>query len=356
MRRRLVVLLAVVALVVVAVAGWFGWQAATRTTYERAVSMLPESTLRATWTDWESVRSLADGPSGRASAGDVDRFLSRAYDLDLTSTSAVVDATFVLSREFGFSPLDASWELFGQSREGAVVLLGLPDSVDLDEVERRLEELGYSEPADGPGSGGVWAGSADLVATIDGSLTPVMQNVVVLPEERVVLLSDNQAYASSSAEVVTGDSDGLDSVDGVSALASAAGEPASAVLFASDFACEALNMSQADDSDRAVAEDLVDAAGGVHPLAGLVMAVQPDRSMVVGMHFESSTQASDDLRPRAQLAGGEAPGQGGSFAERFRVVEAAADGNEIVMELEPATRDTPLLSDLSQGPVLFAAC
>lgn len=356
MRRRVVVLLAVVALVAVAVGGWLGWRAMSGTTYERAVAMLPDSTLRATWTDWESVRALADGPSGRASAGDVDRFLSRAYDLDLTSTSAVVDSTFVLSREFGFSPLDATWELFGQSREGAAVLLGMPESVDLADVERRLEDLGYSEPADGAGSGGVWAGSADLLATIDGSLTPVLQNVVVLPEERVVLLSDNQAYASSSAEAVTGAADGLDSVDGVPALSSAAGEPASAVLFASDFACEALNMSQADDSDQAVAGDLIETAGGVHPLAGLVMALQPDRSLVVGMHFESSSQASDDLRPRAELAAGDAPGQGGSFAERFRVVEAAADGNEIVMELEPVDRGSSLLSDLSQGPVLFAAC
>lgn len=356
MRRRVVVLIAVLALVAVAVGGWLGWQALSRTTYERAVAMLPASTLRATWTDWDAVRSLADAPSDRAAEQDVDGFLSRAYDLDLTSTSAVADATFAMSQELGFSPLDASWEAYGQSREGAVVLVGVPDDVDLDTVEERLGEAGYPEPEDGPGSGGVWAGSADLVATVDGSLTPVFQNVVVLHDERVVVLSDNQAYASSAAEVVTGSGEGLTSAEGVEALVAAAGEPVSAVLYASDFACEALNMIQADDGDRAVAADLIEQAGGVSPLAGMVMAMQEDRSLVVGMHFESADQASDDLRPRTDLASGEAPGQGGSFSERFRVVEAAADGNEIVMDLEPAADDLPLLSDLSQGPLLFAAC
>jgi hypothetical protein len=329
-----------------------------RTSYQQAVEWLPASTLRATYTDWESVRSLADG-SGLGSASttrDVSSFVSRAYDLDLTATSAVVDSTYAMNRRYGFSPIDASWEMYGQSREGAVVVLQFGDSVDLEGVERNLRGLGYQPPSGGAGSGGVWAGSADLVATIDPTLTPVMQNVVVLPDEGVVLLSDNQAYASSAASVVSGDEEGLDSVDGVSSLAAAVDEPASAVLFASDFACEALSMATADEEDQAVADDLIASAGGVSPVAGVVVAMQPDRSLVVGMHFESSDQASDDLRPRTELATGEAVGQGGTFGERFRVVEAAADGNEIVMDLEPASDDLPLLSDLTQGPLLFASC
>ncbi len=358
MQRRVVVVAAALALVVAAVGAWFGWRALERTSYEQAVQSMPESTLRATYTDWASVRSLAEGSSlgSSSTTRDVSNFVSRAYDLDLTSTSAVVDSTYAMNRRYGFSPIDASWEMYGQSREGAVVAMRFDDSVDLEGVERNLRRLGYTAPADGAGSGGVWAGSADLVATIDPTLTPVMQNVVVLPEEGVVLLSDNQAYASSSAAVVTGDADGLDSVEGVPELAAAAEEPASAVLFASDFACEALSMAGADEEDQAVADDLISSAGGVSPVAGVVVAMQPDRSLVVGMHFESSDQASDDLRPRVDLASGEAVGQGGMFTERFRVVEAAADGNEIVMDLEPTSDDLPLLSDLTQGPLLFATC
>ena len=171
-----------------------------------------------------------------------------------------------------------------------------------------------------------------------------------------MLLSDSAAYASSAASVVDGSGEGLDEVDGVPGLASAAGEPASAVLFASDFACEALSMGAASEDDQATAEDLISSAGGVSPLAGFVLAVHPDRSLVVGMHFETSEQASDDLRPRARLAAGEAVGQGGTFGERFRVEQATAEGNDIVMDLEPAADDLPLLSDLTEGPLVFASC
>lgn len=359
MLRRVLVVSAVLVLVAVLVAGaWWGWRATQRTSYQQAVAWLPEATLRATYTDWAAVRALADGDSlgAGSSSAQVDGFLRRAYDLDLTGTSAVVESTYAMNRRYGFSPLDTAWEMFGQSREGQVVVLKLGDTVDLGGVERNLRRLGYTPPEGGSGSGGVWAGSADLVATIDGSLTPVMQNVVVLPEDGVVLLSDNQAYAAASGAVVGGSAAGLDEVAGTGPLASAAGSPVSAVLFAADFACEALGMGTADEDDRALAEELIASAGGVSPLAGAVFAQQPDRTLVVGLHFESSEQASDDLRPRVALATGEAPGQGGTFPERFRVEEAVADGTEIVMRLEPAADDVPLLGDLTQGPLLFASC
>ena len=358
MHRRIVAVAAVLAAVAVLTGAWFGWQAVQRTSYQDAVSAMPEETLRATYTDWAAVRALADGESldSSSTSRDVDRFVSRAYERDLTSTSAVVDSTYVMNRRFGFSPLDAEWEMYGQSRAGAVVAMRFDESVDLDGVERNLRTLGYDAPSGGAGSGGVWTGSADLVATIDGSLTPVLQNVVVLPEERIVLLSDARAYASSTADVVQEEAESLADVSGVPALAEAAEEPSSAVLLARDFACEALGMATASEEDQALADDLIADAGGVSPLAGVVVAAQPDRSLVVGMHFESSDQASDDLRPRVDLASGEAVGQGGTFAERFRVVEAVADGEEIVMDLEPTSGEASLLSDLTQGPLVFASC
>jgi hypothetical protein len=358
--HRRVVAAAVAALLVVAVAvgAWLGWRATQRTELEQAVSLLPAGTLRASWTDWAEVRRLADGEGldAASTSREVDAFVSRAYDQDLTTTSAVVESTYAMNRRYGFSPLDAEWEAFGQSREGAVVVLRLPESVDFAGVERNLRRLGYRPPGGGAGIGGVWRGSADLVASVDGSLTPVMQNVVVLPEERLVLLSDAAGYAASSASVVLGDEPALDEVSGVPELARAVESPASAVLLASDFACESLGMSSVDEGDRALADRLVEDAGGVSPLAGVVLALQPDRSLVVGMHFEDASQADSDLEPRVALAQGEAVGQGGTFAERFRVVEAQSSGQEIVMRLEPVSRDAPVLSDLAAGPVLFATC
>lgn len=359
MQRRVVVVGVVCALVVaLGAGGWSAWQAWTRTSYEQAVAWLPKPTLRATYTDWADARALAHGTSIGPGSSDqqIAGFLNRAYDLDLTSTSALVDSTAAMNRIYGFSPLEAQWEMYGQSREGSVDVLRLRDSVDLADLERNLRGLGYTPPAQGAGTGGVWAGTTDLVTQIDPSLTPVMQNLVVLPDQHVVLLSDSAAYASAAASVVKGDEPGLDDVPGTTTLAQEAGQPATAVLFASDFACDALSMADADEQDQAQAKQLVAAAGGVNPLAGVVIAMHPDRSLVVGLHFESSDEASQDLRPRVRLASGDAPGQGGTFGERFHVKQAVADGNEIVMQLQPAARNLSLISDLTDGPLLFASC
>lgn len=322
---------------------------------------MPATTLRATYTDWALVRELQDGASldAASTSRQVDGFIDRAYTADLISTSAVYLSTYAMARQYGFSPLGVTWEMYGQSLEGAVAVLKLPKSTDFGAIERNLRRLGYDAPEEGVRSGQVWAGSADLVAQIDGSLTPVLQNIAVLEKERIVLMSDSAAYASSSADVVRGSADSLgEATGGVGELADIADEPVSAVMWASDFACEALSMASADEDDQAVADQLVADAGEVSPLSGLVMAHQRDRGLVVGMHFENSGQAEEDLRSRTELASGEAVGQGGTFSDRFDITTARSTGSNVVLDLAPAgdDPDLALLGDLSRGPVLFATC
>ena len=242
-------------------------------------------------------------------------------------------------------------ETLGQSRTGQVVVLRVSDDVDLAGVEQRLRALGYRAPVDGRGSGGTWTGSADLVATLDPSLTPVFQNAAVLEDERLVLLSDRPGAVSRAAEVVRGDTPALDEPQ----LVSSAGDAVTAVLWAGDFACEDLSMSSADAEDQSVAEDLVRKAGGVTPVTGLVVAAQPDETIRVALEFENADQASENLQPRVDLAAGEAPGQGGSFADRFTVTSGEADGDTVVLELEPRD-ESFVFSDLTSGPVLFVTC
>jgi len=354
-RRPVRAVAVVVAVAVLAVAGLVGWRLLDRPgDFERATGYLPPDTLRAGWTDWAAVRTSAHGDGLDASSpqGKVEAFLSRAFDQDLTSTSALAESTYALSRRYGVSPLDASWELLGQSREGQVVVLALPEGADAGGIEQRLRRLGYDEPADGIGSGGTWEGSADLVASIDPDLTPVQQNFAVLPDQGLVLMSDAPEPVSSTAAIIRGDADGLD----VGALSSVAGAPVTATLWASDFACEDLAMASADEEDQRVASQLVEKAGGVSPLTGLVIAQEEDRSITVGMLFETSSQASDNLQPRVDLAAGDAPGQGGSFADRFRVTSGEADGRSVVLRFEPVAGADFVFSDISRGPVLFATC
>ncbi len=345
-------------LVAAAVAGVVGWRVIAGTsTYQDALDTLPRSTLRTTYTDWQVVREQAGGTSlgPGSSDGKVAGFLSRAYDLDLTSGSGLAESTAALGELFGFSPLDAQWEALGQSRRGQVDVLRLDDDTDMPGIERALRRLGYTAPRDGSGTGGTWVGGADLVATISADLTPLQQNVVVLPDDKLVLMSDSADYLTAAARVARGRADSLTSEAGVSALAGAADDPVSAVQWTSTFACEDLTMGSADDADQQAGDRLVAKAGKVSPLEGLVMAQQPDRRLVVGMHFETSAQATANLQTRVDLASGPAPGQGGSFADRFAVTDGEADGQDVRLELTPRS-SRAVLSDISTGPVLFATC
>jgi hypothetical protein len=333
-----------------------GWRALSASAYQQALGTMPADTLRASFTDWAAVRArLGGGPGPDAGRGATGDFLDRAYDADLTATSALAGSVGAMQEEFGFSPLTARWEVFGQARDGAVVALRLPDDADYDGIEATLRTLGYDAPADGPGSGGVWRGSTDLTARIDGSLTPVMDNVVVLADAHLVLLSDDAGYASSTADVVTGDADSLIHSAEVADLAGTVAEPVTALLWASDFACEDLNMASAGSEDQALAARLVQRAGGVDPLSGMLLARTGPRKAVVALEFADGEQARENLRPRTRLATGEAVGQGGLFTDRFRVTSAETQGSTVVLHLRVAP-DEALVSDLARGPVLFAAC
>ncbi len=354
MRTRRVVYGAGV-LVVLLVVGVVAWRVmGARSTYEQALAQLPKATLRTTFTDWAAVREQARGEDldATSSADEIDAFTTRSYDLDLTAGSALAGSTYALARRFGFSPLSAQWEAFGQSPQGQVDVLKLNRGVDMPAIVRALDKLGYEKP---DRDDGTWVGGADLVAGLDGELTPVQQNIVVFEDDRLVLMSDNAAYASAAADVVRGDAEALTAEDGVASLAGVVGEPVTAVQWTSTFVCEDLSMGQADEEDQRAADDLVREAGKVSPLVGFVMAQDADRALAVGLHFESDEQASANLQPRVDLASGDAPGQGGSFAERFSITSGEADGADVVLRLKPRGDDA-VLSDLSSGPVLFATC
>ena len=134
-----------------------------------------------------------------------------------------------------------------------------------------------------------------------------------------------------------------------------AGEPLSSAVYSGDYACGALAMAHAGASDQAAGRRLVAAAGEVNPYSAFAMSDEPDGSVRVGFEFDGSDAARTNADTRAVLARGPAPGQGGSFRERFSVDSVTAHGSLVVMRLTP--RDGAyVLSDLSTGPVLFATC
>ncbi|NYJ02917.1 hypothetical protein HNR19_003615 [Nocardioides thalensis] len=348
-RRRLLVggaVLAVLVVVAVALVVVLRDDAGDDTRLARAVAMAPKSTQRYSWTDWAAVRDdLGSDIPTDASAGDLRRFLDEAYSADLTSTSAIVSAAEPLQAELGLSPATVSWELFTQGAEGALLLLGVPDGFDPDDLESRLEGLGYDAPT---GDDSIWTG--DLAQLQPRGITPEFSYVSIDTEAGVVAASDGADYLLDRDDAARGDSD-----DGVADAVAAMGEPLAASVLAGDNACADLAMTQADGPDRVRAEQLIDEAGEVGPYRGFAMGLMPDGELRVALGFETEDQARTNADSRAELLAGPAPGQGGSFPDRFSVERIEADGTVVTMRLDPVEGTFPL-SDLSTGPVLFATC
>ena len=358
-RRALVISLLTLVTVLALVAGGlvvgtYVWKRLHQTRLEQALSVVPSSSLRVGFTDWEVVRRqlhahLGDTPDSDA----VEGLMSKAYDSDFSAVSSIDESAAALQTNYGFSPATAQWEAYAQGRKGATMVLKVADGTDFGVLAGNLRTAGYSKPKK---DDGVWRGGIDLVAALDGTLTPEMQYVALLKDRGLVVTSDDPSYAETSARVASGDGDSFGSVAGVSDVATQLGKPANAMVWGNDFACTDLAMSHADDNDQAAAKTRIEQVGGVTPLAGLGMAMQPDRTLRVDAHFEDSERAQKNLRPRAELAVGEAIGRGGSFSDDLELTSSKARGNDVVLDLRPRSRTGFVLSALYDGPVLFATC
>ena len=349
MPRRAVIALAAVLTVVGA--GLVTWRLLSpEPELAGALSLVPAGTSRASWTDGEGVRRELDvGVDADSSVEDVDAFMTEAFAADLSAMSALGTSAATMQEELGLSPASLRWELLAQSGDGAVEVLGVPDDLSYDDLAARLASLGWAEPEE---EDGVWVGGPDVLAGVGSTLTPELQHFVLLPDRHLVLASDQAPYLEQVMEVVDGDADAAEALADLSADL---GEPLAAAVYDGDHACERLAMAQADDDAQAEADQLVTAAGGVHPLTGFAMGVLAGGDLRALLQVEDADDAPGDADARARLAAGPAPGQGGDFGDRFSVEDAGSQGREIVLDLRPR-EGAYVLSDLTSGPVLFATC
>lgn len=305
---------------------------------ERAAGLLPPSTLRVTWTDWQALHEEYD---------DADDFVAAVTDADLASASPTVAIAGSLQETFGWSPVDAEWEILGQGREGMVLVLKLAEDTDFGAIADRYEAAGFTRRDDG-----ILEGGPDVLARAGGPGDPVLQHIGFVEDERLLVMSDEVDYLAQAMPVARGDKDGLDLDD----LAGAVDEPLAAVGFAEDVACEELALSVADDGAQARAAQLIAGAGGISPLTGYLVALEPDQRMSMVFLFETEEQAEKNLASRRTLAAGEDPAQGVAYPDLFRVSDGEADGRRVVLRMEDVARDGYPLTYTTQGPVLLASC
>lgn len=337
--RRRIALCTVVAVLVATVAAVVGYVVWPRhSDFEEAAALLPDDTLRVTWTDWARVRDELGG----------DDFASVARDRELTASSLAYSAPD-LKRSLGFDPTRADWEILGQARDGMLLVLKLPG--DLGEVADAFASAGYEKPGSKAMDGGVWAGGPDVVAEL-GLTTGELQNVAFVESEGLLVASDSKEYLASSMKVVRGDEDGLDVTPLTDGLDQ---DPLDATAFLDDHACEALAMSQADEDAQTVADDLIDEAGGVAPLEGYLVAVAADQRLSVVFAFADDEQAEREATSRAALLTAEDPGQMIAYSDVVTDASTEQDDARVVITGTVKADGAPM-SNLAAGPVLLASC
>jgi hypothetical protein len=199
----------------------------------------------------------------------------------------------------------------------------------------------------------VWRIDAGRLTSI-GTLTPELTNLTIDTDHRVLAASDSAAFLGAWRDHERG-SGGSGGDDALAEVVAAVGDARTAAVYGGDYACQSLAMSQADPADQAEAARLISDAGKINPLDAFAIANEPDGDVWVAMAFESADQARTNADTRAKLAVGPAPGQGGSFPDRFRLVRSTADGDVVTLTLHPHP-DNYVLSDLATGPLLFASC
>jgi hypothetical protein len=347
MRTALVVALLVV---VAAVTAYVVWP--RESDLEQATALLPDSTLRVAWTDWAGLREEYDASDVAPTGQEADAFVAELTDNDRVSASPTAAIAADLHSQLGWSPLTSDWEMLGQGHDGMVLVVDLGEDADLSDVADHYADAGFTAPEGDRLDGGVWTAGADVLAGLTNLGDPVLQHVALLEDEHLLVSSDSAAYLRAAVPVARGDEDGLD----LSALTGHVEDPLAAVGFVDDYACEELAMAAADEGAQAQAAQLVAAAGGVSPLAGYLVALQPDDRMTVVFAFESDGQADDDATSRRRLAEGEDPGQLLAYPDLFHVADSEADGSEVVLGLEDVAEDGYALTNLTQGPVLLASC
>lgn len=338
-RRRVAVLTAVVVVVAgaAAVVGYVVWP--RHSDFEKAAALLPADTLRVTWTDWGRLRDEVSGPD----------LVAQAQDRDL-SVSSLASSSDDLEAAVGLDLADdADWEVLGQGRDGMVVVLKL--SGDLGDVADGFEEAGWTRPSSDALAGAVWAGGPDVLAGA-GLSANELQFVAFDDDQGVLVGSDQADYLDSAMDVVTGDEDGLDITPLSGGLED---DPLDATVFMDDYACEALDMGQADDDAQKVAAGLVEEAGGVSPLTGYLVALSADQRLTVAFRFADDEQAERNLTSREALLTADDPGQMVSYPDLVGSVEASSDGDRVVLTGR-ANEDNAPMSNLTSGPVLLASC
>lgn len=327
---------------------------------EAALDTLPGQTLIANFTDWAAVRDKL-GPDVSSRSEDKTRktLFAQAYDRDFSTTSVLGAFDADMATTYGWTVLDSGREVYGQSKDGAVDVLLMPDGFDFARAATALTRLGYTAANEH----GVRFADDQTLAGIANRLAPQLTAVAVLPDDHLIVMSDAAAHAGLTVDTIHGDGSPVLDEEGVADTAAALADTSvSALVDIGDNACTATGFQDADQGQQAPTRDSRrwPGSGSARPEVSPRYASGPLRRRNQPAHSRAGLRV---LRAGCGRPGGPGvagarrrPDQGETFDERFSIASADVTGEVMTLVLAPRSSDTQLLRDIGRGGLLFAAC
>jgi hypothetical protein len=322
----------------------------SRPSLVQALDVMPSATVVAGFTDWRSIRSRLG--VGRARTAAARATLADEGSLrDLTTRSVLAGLVEEMHDRLGWSAADVDWEAYSRGESGSAMAARLSDDVSLDEVEDRLDRLGYTRRGD------VWALAPDDTAVLSPQAAATVAAVSVVRDRRLVVAADRPAPVREVLASVRGDAPSALANRPLVDVAEALVGSDTAVLEGRAFGCRATSVARADATVRAQARAAVARAGTLTSPTftgrGLVdgRGVQSIRFVAA---FGSLTEAADQLRVRSALTTGPFIGRTGRVEDTLALRRASVDGTVATLRFAVDPDKAAYMS--GEGPLLFAGC
>lgn len=346
------VLVPLIAIVVaVGIGSWAsGREPDHRSSLSSAIDALPAGTLVAGFTDWASIRDrlgvgAASTAAGRAELGD------GAALRDLSTRSVLGGVIDDMHEAYGWSAADLDWEVYGQSRSGAVMVARLGDAVSIADIETRLRDLGYRRDGDR------WTIDESGSTAVGPELARTLGRLAVVPSRRLVIAGDRPAIVPGVLATIRGAEPSALSVRPIAEIAQSLAGSDTAVLQSQVFGCRATSFDGLGSEVRAQADAALARAGRlVAPtFSGRGLVDGPGRqSLRFAAAFDSPATAADQLRVRSALTTGPFIGRPGRIEDTLTRPRSSVSGPVSTLRFDLDPDRGAFMS--GEGALLFAGC
>lgn len=334
-------------------AGWAasGTEAPQGSAVERAWSVMPAQTHTATFIDW---------PRVRAALGDADdtgpvEWRRVASARDLIQQSVLAGSEESIEEAFGWIPRDLAFEAYGQSDDGAVVVMGLSESaaygVTWERLAASFRETGFRF------DDGVWSAGVDEFDASAPGVPGQLRNVAHLRELNVAVAADRPEYVREVLDVASGDEAGFGGLTAVRPVLDPLRDTTAATVRTAAVACEALSLEVLTSEERARVDRAAPLPLETYGAVALGTRDSGDDQIITAaFSFADEAQATRQLRARGDLFTGDALERTVRFDAVVDGPRSAVLGTASVLTFDVGDPMSRAFGELSRGRPPGVAC